>query len=444
MKASLKGFALLVLLSSMTLPGYSQSTRSSSRVRDSKRVSVRTETKDMKDLKDVEDEKDGQDGSYWFNRGYELHQADKYVEAIEAFSHAIALGHRQATAMYNVACGFALLDDKENALFWLERSLAVGFDQTDLIRSDSDLDSLRSDDRFKELVQRAGLTKTEGKSSKENAERDRLQETIKAFEVLKREGSDDGNEWYRIGSRFIRFRDFDRATFALKQAVDHLEHSNGSAMYNLACTYSLKGDRQLGLDWLEKSINAGFDDSTKLEADPDIANLRVDPRFKKIQEMGRILSLSQFNDKEFNNTNYSKKRWAPAIKLYESFLREQPNNGRAWFNFAYALHYSSEHARAVEGFERAVQLGYRTPTSMYNVACAHAMLNHRDAAFEWLDKAVAADFDIGSYVEDDTDLDSLRSDPRFKRFLDMASDHHKGKGVDKDKNKDKEKVKIKK
>lgn len=444
MKASLKGFALLVLLSSMTLPGYSQSTRSSSRLRDSKRVSVRTETRDMKDLKDADDEKDGKDGAYWFGRGYELHQADKYVEAIEAFSHSIALGYRQATAMYNVACGFALLDDKENALFWLERSFAVGFDQPDLLRSDSDLDVLRSDARFKELVQRAAFTKTEGKSSKENAERDRLQEAIKSFEELKREGSNDGNEWYRVGSRFIRFRDFDRATFALKQAVDHLEYRGGSAMYNLACAYSLKGDRQLGLDWLEKSIKAGFDDSTKLEADPDLANLRVDPRFKKIQELGRILSLSQFNDKESHDTNYSKKRWAPAIKLYESFLREQPNNGHAWFNFAYALHYSSEHARAVEGFERAAQLGYRKPTSMYNVACAHAMLNHRDAAFEWLEKALAADFEIGNYVEDDTDLDSLRSDPRFKKFLDIARDQNKDKDVDKDKNKDKQKVKIKK
>ncbi|MEK6300033.1 MAG: tetratricopeptide repeat protein [Acidobacteriota bacterium] len=444
MKASLKGFALLVLLSSMTLPGYSQSPRGSSGLRDSdksKRASRQTpNARDLKDMKDLKDEKDGHDGGYWFSRGYELHQSDKYVEAIEAFSHSIALGFRQATAMYNVACGFALLDDKENALFWLERSFAVGFDQPDLLRSDSDLDPLRSDPRFKEILQRAVFTKTEGKSSKENAERDRLQETVKAFEELRREGSRDGNEWYRVGSRFLGFRDFDRATAALTQAVEHLGHRGASAMYNLACTYALKGDRQLGLDWLEKSINAGFDDSTKLVADSDIASLRGEARFKKIQDLSRVLSLGQFSDNQFDGSNYSKRRWAPAIKLYEPLVREQPNNGRAWFNLAYAFHYSSEHAKAVEGFERAVQLGYRTPTSMYNVACAHAMLNHRDAAFEWLDKAVAADFDIGGYVRSDDDLDNLRSDPRFKRFMEMADNEdkdHKDKGKNKQKHKEK-------
>ena len=439
MKATLKGFALLVLLSSMTLLGYSQTPRGSSGLRDSdKSKSAKVQDSSVRKTK-VEDRDEDRDGPSWFNRAYELHQADRYVEAIQAFSHSIALGYRQATSMYNVACGFSQLDDKENALFWLERSLAGGFDQPNLLRRDSDLDPLRSDPRFQDIVQRASPATNETKSSKENSERDRLKQAITYFEQLKGDHSTDGDQWYKAGSRLIRFRDFDRATFALTQAVEHLGYQGASAMYNLACTYALKGDRQLGLEWLEKSINAGFDDNTKILADPDIASLRNEPRFKKVQDLSRILSLSQFNDTESNDSNYSKRRWAPAIKLYESFVREQPNNGRAWFNLAYALHYSSEHAKAVEGFERAVQLGYRTPTSMYNVACAHAMLNHRDAAFEWLAKAAEAGFEMGNYIEEDKDLDSLRSDPRFKRFLEMASDQHKGIRVDKYKNKVKEK-----
>lgn len=439
MKTSLKRLALPALLLSMSLSAYSQAPRGSGGLREpdkSKRATVQTTNlRRVAYIKDMEDEKDGHDGAYWFNRGFELHQSNRYIEAIEAFSQSIALNHRQATAMYNIACGFALLNDTENAVFWLERSLAVGFDQTDLLRTDSDLDPLRSDPRFKELLQNTPVTVKDSKS-KEKPARDRLQETIKDFDQLKRESSDDGNEWYRVGSRLIRLRDYDRAAFALSQAVDHLSYRGGSAMYNLACTYALKGERELGLDWLEKSINAGFDDSTKLVADPDIANLRGDARFKKIQELSRVLSLSQFSDKEFNDSNYSKQRWAPAIKLYDSFVKENPDNGRGWFNLGYALHFSSEHARAVDAFQRAVRYGYRTPTSMYNVACAYSMQNNRDAAFEWLDKAVAADFDIGGYVMGDHDLDNLRSDPRFKKFLDMDGNK------DKD-HKDKQKVKNK-
>jgi len=82
----------------------------------------------------------------------------------------------------------------------------------------------------------------------------------------------------------------------------------------------------------------------------------------------------------------------------------------------YALHYSREHARAVDAFEHARQLGYSKPTSIYNIACAYAMLDQRELAFEWLDRAVDGGFDLHGSINGDRDLDNLRSDPRFERF----------------------------
>jgi tetratricopeptide (TPR) repeat protein len=297
MKPSLKGFVSLALLSIVSLPVYSQSPRGSSGLRESdksKRASV--QNAGLRMAKDEDGKNETRDGAYWFNRGYALHQADHYIEAIEAFSHSIGLGYRQATAMYNVACGYALLNDKDNALFWLNRSLAAGFDRADLLKDD-----------------------------------------------------------------------------------------------------------------------------------PDIASLRGEPRFKHIQELSRVLSLSQLTSGGIDGSQYSKQRWAPAVKKYESFLRDHPDNGRGWFDLGYALHYSSEHTRAIQAFEQAIQFGYRKPTSLYNIACAHAMMGNRDTAFEWLEKSVDAGFDIGGYINGDEDLDSLRSDPRFKRFSRMAEDQHNDK-----------------
>ena len=367
------------------------------------------------------------DGEEWYARAYKLHNSDRHPEAIESFKHAIALGYRKATSMYNIACAYALINDKDNALAWLQRAIDAGFEQWDNLASDSDLDPLRTDPRFKKLRESLPKGDLYVRDEQGYGKRDRLSQANYDYARLEREASQSGEDWARVGARMLMLRDFERAQVALLKGVAYLGGGAENAMYNLACSYSIKGDRQLGLDWLEKAINAGFDDSTKLVADPDIENLRGEPRFKKIQELSRTLSLSQFNDNDSNDSNYSKRRWAPAVKLYETFVREHPNSGRAWFDLAYALHYSSEHARAVEGFERAVQLGYRTPTSMYNVACAQAMLNHRDAAFEWLDKAVAADFDVSGYVADDEDLQNLRSDPRFKRFLEMANEKDKNK-----------------
>ncbi|HTG17112.1 MAG TPA: tetratricopeptide repeat protein, partial [Blastocatellia bacterium] len=310
LKENLLRVALLVLLLSLTPTASSQSTDTSKHA---------TRNASLHKAR-VEDKKDSGSGEYWFSRGYELHQSDRYPQAIEAFAHSIGLRYRQATAMYNIACGFAMLDDKENAIFWLERALVAGFDRTDLLKNDSDLDPLRSDPRFREILQKASFTKSEDKRSREN---DRFQEAISNFEQLSRESSRDGDQWYKVGSRLIRLRDFDRAVTALSRAVDHLGDHGASAMYNLACAYALKGDRGPALDWLEKSVNAGFDDTEKLREDPDIASLRGEPRFKKIEESSRVLSLSQFSDGDSDGSQFSKRRWEAAIQLYETFLRKE-------------------------------------------------------------------------------------------------------------------------
>src|SRR5215216_7567701 len=90
--------------------------------------------------KDDSGGKQYRDGGEWFGRAYELHQSDRYQEAIEAFKHSIELGYREATAMYNIACGYSLMNAKENAFSWLQRALDNGFNRADLLTTDSDLD----------------------------------------------------------------------------------------------------------------------------------------------------------------------------------------------------------------------------------------------------------------------------------------------------------------
>jgi tetratricopeptide (TPR) repeat protein len=184
MKANLKRLVLLALLSIISSPVYSQAQRGSNGLRESAKLK-RDCVPDagMRKAKDEEDHKEVRDGRYWFSRGYALHQSDRYIEAIDAFARSIGLGYRQATAMYNVACGYALLNDKENALFWLERSLDAGFDRPDLLREDSDLDRLRCDPRYNEIVRKATFTKKDDKPGKDK-NISRLEEAVDNFEQL--------------------------------------------------------------------------------------------------------------------------------------------------------------------------------------------------------------------------------------------------------------------
>lgn len=420
---------LLFLVSVICVPTSNLQTNAQSKER-RKSLAADQERSSKTDKKEDWSQKAPRTVGEWFGRAYQLHSADRYPEAIEAFKRAIDLGYRKDTAMYNIACGYSLLNDKDNAIAWLQRALESGFDDGGRIASDSDLDPLRTDQRFKRLLNNVSSADNVPVSSK-GYKRDRLQEANLEYERLDREGSLDGEAWSDVGTRLLLLRDLDRSINALNKAVTQLDSRGSNAMYNLACAYSLKGDRDAGINWLEKSVNAGFDSPEKLQNDPDLAGLRSDSRFPRIEKLSSTLSLSQFynHDSDHSDSNYSKTRWAPAVELYGSFVKTEPDNGRAWFNLGYALHYSREHARAIEAFQHALSLGYHKPISSYNVACAYAMLNQKDAAFEWLDRAIKEGFTSYGNLSGDRDLDGLRSDPRFKRFVELGSYSTKARPV---------------
>jgi tetratricopeptide (TPR) repeat protein len=54
------------------------------------------------------------------------------------------------------------------------------------------------------------------------------------------------------------------------------------AYYNLACAYSLKGDKDEALDALEASIEKGYTDFAHMEKDSDLDNVRSEPRYKSL------------------------------------------------------------------------------------------------------------------------------------------------------------------
>jgi tetratricopeptide (TPR) repeat protein len=64
---------------------------------------------------------------------------------------------------------------------------------------------------------------------------------------------------------------------ALKFAVDF-----AAGYYNLACYYALDGDKDNALKNLEKSVELGYRDFDKIEADSDLKSITGEKEFKDI------------------------------------------------------------------------------------------------------------------------------------------------------------------
>jgi Flp pilus assembly protein TadD len=341
-----------------------------------------------------------------------LHRKGRYDEAIEAFRNAYQADYRRDASAYNIACGYALKGDSDRAFEWLEKAAEEGFDVSSYLDHDEDLESLRSDSRTRELRERfRGL-----RLASREREAARLAER---FERLARENPQDGDGWYGLGKKLLKVGRYDLAGKAFQLSAK-AGNRVGASLYNTACALSLEGDRAAALDYLEKSLLAGFDDPSLMRKDGDLDAIREEPRYRELVQLADGLKLrpaEEVGGKKRHGEEAKRAGWARAVRQYETFANQHPKIGRAWFNLGFASLSGGDADGAARAFQTALSLGYREPTTMYNLACSYARLDRKDEAFGWLFKALEAGFEEEWTIRYDDDLDALRRDSRYRQAL---------------------------
>lgn len=98
-------------------------------------------------------------------------------------------------------------------------------------------------------------------------------------------------------------------------------------------------------------------------------------------------------------------------------IASRPDDGDLRFQRANLHHRVREFAAAAADFEKARELGVEGATCPYNTACCYSLMGKADEAFRWLKVAFEEGMDNWSLVESDSDLDAIRSDPRYQELL---------------------------
>ncbi len=110
-------------------------------------------------------------------------------------------------------------------------------------------------------------------------------------------------------------------------------------------------------------------------------------------------------------------RWKEASRLLREVVREDPDNGRAWFMLGYSLHADGQLDEAIEAHKRASTFEEFKGIALYNLGCAYALQGNKQRAYGALRRSHDAGFDVLEHIEDDSDLESLRRDRRYRDFL---------------------------
>jgi tetratricopeptide (TPR) repeat protein len=76
----------------------------------------------------------------------------RFAEGLQIDKRLVQLRPRDALAHYNLACSYALLKRPDQSIKALRRAVELGYHDFRYMREDHDLDSIRHDPRFRQLL----------------------------------------------------------------------------------------------------------------------------------------------------------------------------------------------------------------------------------------------------------------------------------------------------
>ncbi len=111
------------------------------------------------------------------------------------------------------------------------------------------------------------------------------------------------------------------------------------------------------------------------------------------------------------------REYPEAAAAYAAYVKTNPDDAEAWLRLGLSQAQIHEASDADVSLQKAYALGAKRPVDLYNIACGYALTGNKDKALDWLGRAVDAGFRDRQLMTTDSDLESLRGDPRFDALV---------------------------
>lgn len=172
-------------------------------------------------------------------------------------------------------------------------------------------------------------------------------------------------------------------------------------LYNLACFNTITGNRDEGLDWLQKAVDAGFYASRKIAGDADLESLHEEPRYKAA--LAKATEMAARHAARDVAVNFASEGEVFRLRM-----------------LVHKTYETRDYDQGLKLIKQAYAIGPDDSKVIYTMACLHTLLGHEDEGLDCLEQSVDAGFYCPEHMGKDSDLESVRNHPRFKAAVAKA------------------------
>lgn len=395
---------------------------------------------------------------------HKAHAGFDYKKALELAEQMHELRPDDVNARYNVACMHCLLGHKKDAYVWLDKAVDAGYSNADFLLHDDDFKTIRAEDRFRAIVKALRSEADEKADKSESAAKpEKAAKKTKGGKPKKPDQASAGageriNKVNQLTDQLIKASKAGERKKALKLALKaHGIFDSGLTNYNVACMYVLLENEDKAFEYLDRAAGMGFGDigqnlAVQMDSDSDLDFLRDDPRYDTAYEQAKktekafakkaARAKAEKTDKKVKKVKKDKKakkakkakkeqgskascRDDKGVKKPDPELqKEVQKEVQGLTQKAIGLTQAGKYKEALKLAKRAREL-HNSGLTNYNIACIYALMEKPDKAFKYLNVAARLGFgdfsgNLVEQMENDSDLDSLRDDPRYAKALKKA------------------------
>lgn len=135
------------------------------------------------------------------------------------------------------------------------------------------------------------------------------------------------------------------------------------------------------------------------------------------------LGVTYFQEGELAKSREEKAEWnRKAVEAHQSALRVNSKYVVAYSNLGISLYYLDRKDEAVAAELTAIRLDPHFVEPYYNLACIYSLQNDREAAMQWLEKAIDKGYDSLEEMRTDPTLGNIRGTPRYKQLENLLEE----------------------